>query len=407
MTIDDLLHVEHDLRDQNGQVDKHIASLHGRLHKLQEKEEGLQKKQKKVGAALDYEVRQRKAREKDLERAKAEVETKKTQVRTLTEEAEKLRVHIREMSETVLSLNQEKHHLEDQYAHPSLQDAFLNDAQRIGPVTQHVANKTVEVIFPELVIGLQEAEQARKALQSGPTVTTLFTSLVVYVLIIGVTWLTYRCARNVCRKMTMARMLFTVDIAFAFVWLLICVCYMLIMADPLQTIAMGHSGLSLLVQLMIMSGLVCIVGLRCLFLSTYMVTASVVELLCVTFIAQHYYQNVWVPLIFDEEVHSGFATYIAYVVVNGGLAVYRARTMGRPVEKLRLEFVEVDGLIKSGEWLKSKFEKAFRYCEDWLTKGALDTYADDDDEESMRNASLAQMKQKLRDNHISRFLKQR
>lgn len=405
MSIDDLLHVEHDLRNQNGQVDKHIASLHGRLGKLREKQGSLEKTQKKVEMAFDFEVRQRKARVKDLQRAKAEVEAKKNQVLRLTEEAGKLRERIREMSETVLSLNQEKHHLEDQYAHPSLQDAFLNDAERIGPVTQHVANKTVEVIFPELRLGLEEAEYARHALQHSKPVTTLFTSLVVYLLAVCVIWLSYRCARNVCRKLTMERVFFTIDIAFAFVWLLVCVCYLLLMTDPLQRLANAHSGLSLIVQLMVMAGLVCNVGLRCLLVSTLVSVPAVSELVCVTFVAQHYYQNVWMPLLFDESVLTGFMAFIGYMIVNGGLAVYRARRMGRPVEKLRIEFEEVDGIMKSGEWLKGKMERTVQYCEDWLTKGALEKH--EDDEESNRTCSIAELKTRLSHNHITGFLKER
>lgn len=405
MSIDDLLHVEHDLRNQNGQVDKHIASLHGRLQKLVQKQNSLEKLEHKVGAALDFEVRQRKQRERDLDRAKAEVEAKKSQVVRMTEEAEKLRVQIRDISETVLSLNREKHYLEDQYAHPSLQEAFLNDAERIGPVTQHVANKTVEMIFPELRVGLQEAAVAKQALQHGPAVTTLFASLVVYLLAVGLVWVCYRCTRNLCRMLTMVRMLFSVDLAFAVLWMLICVGYLLVLEDPLQRLARTHGGISLLVQLVLMTAVVGNVLLRITFLSTGLTAHALCELFFVTLVAQHYYQNVWVPVLFDQGALAGFFGYVVYVSVNGGLAIYRARAMGRPVEKLRMEFEDVDHIMRGSEWVKERVGRVFRSCEEWLTKGTLEN--GEDDEESIRTSSIAELRTKLCDYEQSPFYKRR
>lgn len=382
MTIDDLLHIEHDLRDQNSRVDKHIASLHGRLEKLRQKQDSLEKMQKKVGAARDYEVRQRRAREKDLERAHAELESKKNQVKQLAEEAEKLRMRIREMSETVLNLSHEKHRLEAEYSHPSLQDALLHDAQRAGPVPQHVANKTMEVLFPELRVGLEEAAHIHYILQKGPPIAAILTSFVVYVFAVSLLWMGYRSVRTVARRITLGRALFTVDITFAFIWMIVDMCYLLISGDPFEAIAKRQKGLSLIIQMILVSGLLCNVLLRCVFISGCLMKCnSIIELICVIFVAQHYYQGVWAPILFDEAVTNNTFSYFLYALINGGLAVHRARAMSRPVEKLRTEFEEVDGMIRSGEWLRSKMERTFRICEDWLTSGALEC----EDEESLGN----------------------
>lgn len=372
MNIDDLLHVEHDLRDQNARVDKHIASLHGRLDKLRHQQVRLESTQKKVGAARDFEVRQRRAREKDLQRAKAEVEAKKNQIILLSQQTEKLRQNIHDLSGAVLQLNRDKHRLEQEYARPSLQSAFLHDAHRIGPVTEHVANKTVEIIFPELRLGFEEADHARRLLQRAPTFTSLFTTFIVYAMSVGLIWFCYRAVCTVCQRLTMPRMLFTADIAFTAVWFIVCFCYAVIIGDPFQHLASSHTGLSLVLQLVLLAALLANVALRCFSLSATLCLPSIFELLCVIFIAQHYYQNVWRQIVFDDQVSTDFCAYFMYLAINGGLAIYRARAMGRPVDKLRVEFDEVDGFIKCKEWLYSKLSNLWHKCEDWLTNGVVD-----------------------------------
>lgn len=388
MTIDDLLHVEHDLRDQNARVDKHIASLHGRLDKLRQQQERLESTQRKVGAARDFEVRQRRAREKDLQRAKAEVQAKKNQVLLLSQQTDKLRERIHELTGTILKLNRGKHRLEQEYARPSLQSAFLHDAHRIGPVTEHVANKTVEVIFPELRFGLEEVDHARRLLQRAPTVTSLFTSFIVYAMSVGLIWLCYRGVCNVCMRLTMARMLFSTDIGFTAIWFLVCFCYAIIVGDPFQHIASTHVGLSLVLQLVLLASLVANVALRCFNLSARICFPSVAELVFVIFVAQHYYQNVWKQIVFDEQVTTDFCGYFLYFTINGGLAVHRARAMGRPVNKLRVEFDEVDGFVRGSEWFYSKLSGIWHKCEDWLTKGVVDY----DDVESIGKRSWRGMR---------------
>lgn len=377
MSIDDLLHVEHDLRGQNGRIDKHVASLHGRLRKLRDKHNKLEETEKKVGSARDFEVRQRKARELDVERANAEIETKKQQIALLNQETTKLRENIHDLSEKVNSLNEEKHHLEDLYMHPSLEEALLNDAERLGPIPQRIANKTVRNIFPELEIGLVEAEQARQIMQQRPTVANIFTSFVVYLLAVLLIWLAYCGVRNVGRRLTMTKMLFSVDMAFVALWSLVAITNVLVGNDPFQTMTASHSGFSLIVQVLMMGCLFMNIVFRCLYLANSMTVSSFMELMCVIIVAQHYYQCVWIPILLDENVRTVFWSYIGYMLINGWLAVHRARSLGRPISKLRTEFEEVDGIVKSGEWLKSKMERTIRYCEDWLTTAADGS---DDDE---------------------------
>lgn len=388
MNIDDLLHVEHDLRDQNARVDKHIASLHGRLDKLRQQQERLESAQRKVGAARDFEVRQRRAREKDLQRAKAEVQAKRNQVLILSQQTDKLRERIRELTGTILKLNRDKHRLEQEYTHPSLQSAFLHDAHRMGPVTEHVANKTVEVIFPELRIGLEEADHARRLLQRAPTFTSLFTSFIVYAMSVGIIWLCYRGVCTVCQRLTLARMLFSTDIGFTAVWFAVCFCYAVIVGDPFQHIASNHVGVSFVLQLTLLAALVANVALRCFNLSANICLSSVVELILVVFIAQHYYQGVWKQIVYDDRVTADFCAYFLYLIINGGLAVHRARAMGRPGDKLRVEFEEVDNFMRGNEWFYSRLSNVWRKCEDWLTNGVVEY----DDVESVGKRSWKEVR---------------
>lgn len=372
MDIDALLHIEHDLRKQNSAVDKHVSSLNGKLEKLRFKQNELEKRNRNANVAKNWETRQKEAHIKELNRAKAELLAKKQQVMHLAKNAEKLRSQITELEEKLKSINEEKRNLDDKYMHPSFRDTVMFESELMGPITQHIVNKTVENILPGLEKGLQEIEEVHRKLEKSSTTTTIFTSLCIYGLSLGLLSFSYKCAKTIYRMITMARTLFTIDMLFMLMWLMVCICYGMILRDPLQALAQKHGGLSVVVQIAVIVVVIGNVLLRCLLVSSTFSQSAYGELICVVFVAQHYYQTVWVPLMMDEEVKASFWSYMSYSTVSAWLAIYRARKQAGKLEE------EVDSAM-STTWLKEKVGLAIQYCEKMLTYGVKGC-ADDDEE---------------------------
>lgn len=370
MSIEALLHVENDLRQQNAVVDKRVASIHGRMAKLRTSQFKLEAKYKKVGTAKNWETRQKEAKVRELERAKAELEAKRMQIKLLSEKGEELRNDIKEIEDKMTSLNREGRTLEREYEHPSLKSIVMYEAERMGPIEQQIVNKTVESLFPPLRLGLQEVEAIHYKLEHTSRIISLFTSLCVYVLGISLLCVTYRCVKNVHRVLTLPKLLVTVDMAFVAVWVLVVLCYGIIQWDPLWVMAYKHATLSVCIQITMMASLIGNVLLRCLMVSVKFSKSSMFELFWVVLVTQHYYQAVWVPFLLDKQFKTTHVTYFGYFVVHAGLAVYRARTIGRPGE-MSVKECEHDGgkLKERGQWIRRKVESTLQYCEDLLTTG--------------------------------------
>eukprot|EP00177_Eucheuma_denticulatum_P006028 GFKZ01010998.1.p2 GENE.GFKZ01010998.1~~GFKZ01010998.1.p2 ORF type:complete len:426 (+),score=56.12 GFKZ01010998.1:2092-3369(+) len=368
MDIEMLLHVENDLRQQNAVVDKRVASIHGRMSKLRVQQQELELKYKKLGSARNWEMRQRESKARDLARAKAELEAKKGQIRLLSEQAEKLREDITEVEEKMTSLHREDKRLELQYQHPSLKFIISNEAERMGPVRQQLLNKTVRNIFPHLRLGLMEVEAIHEKLEHSSSTASLFASLCAYILSIALVCVAYRCIRNIHRILTLPRLLFAIDLGFVAVWVLIETCYAVIQIDPLWVMSRDHQSLSIIIQVMFMASLISNVLLRCLLVSLQLCVSALLELFLVIVVAQHFYQSVWIPFFLDMRFSTTSWTYLAYLFVSGGLAVYRARSIGLSHIDPK-GYPEEDGIEKYVERLRQKFESALQYCEDLLTTG--------------------------------------
>lgn len=370
MTIEALLHIENDLRRQNSIVDKRVGSISGLMAKLRTEQLELEAKYKKVGTAKNWETRQREAKAKELERSKAELEAKRIQIKLLSEKGEELRKDISEIENKMTSLNQEDRALEREYQHPSLRSIVMNEAERMGPIEQQIVNKTVRSVFPQLSLGLQEAEAIHYKLERTSGIVSFFTSFCVYVLGVSLLCVTYRCVRNVQRVLTLPRLLVTVDMAFMAMWGLVLFCYGIIQRDPLWVMACKHATLSVCIQITVMASLIGNVLLRCLMLSVKFSKCSMFELFWVVFVTQHYYQAVWIPFLLDKQFKMTHGTYFGYFVVHAGLAIYRARRIGRSGE-MNVKECEHDGgkLQEHGQWIRRKAASTLQYCEDLLTTG--------------------------------------
>lgn len=370
MSIETLLHVENDLRQQNALVDKRVASLNGRFAKLRAQQQALEKTNKKVGAAKDWEVRQRESRAREYARAVAATESKRHQIGVLARKGEALRREISTLEAKMKSLDREKRILEARYSHPSLREAVLNEAEKMGPVPQHLVQKAIDNMVPELQEGLREARIVHRRLERSSHIVSLLTSLCVYMLGLSVLCLCYRSVRIMQTMLTLPRMLFTIDMAFVILWGLTMLCYGTILEDPLQVMAIRHNALSVVIQLLMMFSLIGNVMLRCLLFTSSADIWSFVELFWSVLLAQHYYQAVWVPFLLDQGFKSTALSYVGYLIVSGSLAIYRARSIARLSCRWRREHELSAGKFKStGDWLRQKLEDAVQYCEDMLTTG--------------------------------------
>ncbi|KAI0563917.1 hypothetical protein FGB62_32g147 [Gracilaria domingensis] len=351
MSLDDLLHTERDLRQQNAAVDKHVVSLKGRVQKLRLKQESLEAQKQKVGEARSWEARQKEAHIRELQRAKAEMEAKRQQILILARQADRLRSNIHDLQDKYRSLNRERLELQDKYLHPSLRAL------------------TVDAILPELENGLRELHNVENHIQHASPIAGVFTLFCIYALAVS---LVFTCVRYVMiahRIMTLRRMLFMADMSILAIWSLICVCYAAILMDPLQAMAREHGSLTMVVQILIMAGLIGNVILRCLALCSNVSSQAFTELCLVVFVAQHYYQAVWVPIVLDERVKASLWAYFGYAVINASLAVYRARSLSRAMETAQAEFCGTTTGKWENSWLKARIEQAIQYIEDLLTLG--------------------------------------
>lgn len=374
--MEELLHTEHDLRDQNAAVDRHVTSLKGRILKLRHKQADLEGRKKKVGEAMSWESRQKESRKKELQRAKAELEAKRQQIIVLGEEAEKMRAGIREMQDNLKSMNRKRLEVQDKYLHPSLRDIFVNEGTRGGPLSEHLVNKTVESIIPELEIGMHGIEDVEYRLHHSSPIASVFTLFCIYALAVSlvVTCLRYLVIAH--RIMTLRRMLFMADMCFLAMWFLICVCYAAILVDPLEAMAREHGALAMVVQVLIMAGLLGNVVLRCLALCASVSAQTFIELVAIVYVAQHYYEAVWVRIVMDEGVKARLLSYVTYAIINGSLAIHRARSVSRAIQTAHEELRGTTAGKWDQSWFKTQLEKGIQYIENALTIGIPSTAAD-------------------------------
>lgn len=371
MTMEQLLHVEHDLRAQNRVVDKHVASIHGRLSRLRVEQDHLESKWRKVGTAKNFEVRQRQARERAIARAEAGVEAKQQQITQLETEASRLRTHIRETWAAAATLRTESGKLQAMYTKPALSDAVVHSAARVGPVPLALANRTVSAAEKAhmLRIGLEDMEALRARLARGPLAPAALAALVVYVVALAVTAVVARAARTTWQWVSVPRMLLALDLAFAGGWAMAAVAVGVGAGDGGAGNGDGGGVFALGVQLVALTGVAVSVGLRCAMVAAIPSVAAFIELFVGVVVGQDFYQRVWTPVVLEEEAGAGAGAYVRYMLVYGVLAVRRARRLARLGGKAEVEdeFDDERSMRAWMEWVRTKSEALAQVVEDWLS----------------------------------------
>lgn len=369
MDAESLLHVETDLRDQNKAIDKRISSLRGRIDNLHMEQRAAENAYKKVEAARDWESRQKVNRVKELEGAKGVMETKRMQMREISEHATKLRTDIHELEAKLASINRANRDVKERYSRPLFQDVISNKAWQLGPVPQHLLNKTVLSVLPELSLGVKEARHLQARLDATSGVMSVLSTLVMYSFVLCMVAIIYRGMRGLRTMMTLPRVLFTVDMSLAGVWAVVLLWYCMLFRDPLQLLAVRHEAVSVVLQSSLMASHFANVMLRCLNLSATLTIFALGELFVVVFIAQHYYQTVWVRSLLDQAMLATFYSYFSYIAASLYLAVSRARRLSKPMPTSATNPTLSAPAQAPRTSLKARLEAGLRACEDILTAG--------------------------------------
>lgn len=352
MNMDALLKAEKTLRAQNSVVDKHVASLNGRLAKLRSRRARLETKKRTLDSGLRWELRQAESKEKEIDLVRRAMKAKREQISLLRTHAAERREAIHQMEIKLKSVRTERETLEEKYLHPILKEVLERNAKFLGPVPQHILNKTEEDIFPEVKHALEGARKVHSRLGQVSTLASLFSSLFLYALLLSIFYGMYRSTSLLRKKLSMARTLFGIDMLFSILWLCIFISIMILHHDPFELLRINHGGWGLVIQLLIISAMIGNVMLRCIMVTASPKKVCIAELFATVFLGQHYYQNIGLPIILEESIKTSLSTYVCYFLVYFTMGVHRARNSKRGQRPRRTK------------WLNSTLQKVWKLCKD-------------------------------------------
>jgi hypothetical protein len=327
MDTESLLHVEGDLRRQNKVVDKHIASLHGRIEQATEKQHALEKAFKKLESGRDWESRQKMSKEKELSLAKAEMQTKRDQMSSISAHADEVRRQIRALEDKMVSLKMAQEDAESRYANPTILDIVDGKIDHLGPTPHRILNKTLHtLLFPGISSGVAGVERLRSHIRGSTQHVAIVSTLAIYAFLVCLIWCCVRAYRRVTGNLTLSRIMFTADMTFAAFWVFVCVWSFALLDDPIAIMRRHNEPLLIATQLLIAIALFWYVSIRCVSLAATLRGTEGLELVACLFIIQHYYQAVWAPSLTDGDTIVGGGVYLAYGSGHLILAARRARS---------------------------------------------------------------------------------
>lgn len=327
MDTESLLHVEGDLRQQNKVVDKHIASLHGRIELAGEKQRVLEKAFKKLESGRDWESRQKLNKEKELSLAKAEMQTKRDQMATISAHADEIRKQIRALENKMVSIKGAGEDIEARYANPTILDVVDGQLDHLGPTSHTVLNKTLHtLLFPGFSSGAASVDRLRQHMRGSTQHVAIASTLTIYSFLVFLVWLIVRGYRRLTGRLTLSRMLFTADLAFCAFWTFVGVWSLALMEDPIAIMRRHNEAMLIASQWIIAFAIVWYIFIRCVSFAATMHGKEGFELFSSLFIIQHYYQSVWVPSFSEADTYVGGQVFFLYAGGHLVLAARRARS---------------------------------------------------------------------------------
>lgn len=327
MDTKSLLHVEEDLRQQNKVVDKHIASLHGRIEQGIEKQHIFEKAFMKLESGRDWESRQKVNKEKELTLAKAEVQTKRDQMASISAHADEVRSQVRVLEDKMLSLKNEKEYIEAHYAKPTILDVVDGKLNHLGPISHRILNKTLHtLLFPGISSGVAGVDRLRQHMRGSTQHVAIVSTLTIYGFLVCLVWLVFRAYRRITGRLTLSRMIFTADMTFSAFWAFLGVWSIALLEDPIAIMRHHSEPMLVGVQLIMAFVILCFIFIRCVSLSATLQGIEGLELVACLVIVQHYCQAVWTPSLTDGDTNVGAEVYLGYGLGHLILAARRARS---------------------------------------------------------------------------------
>lgn len=336
MDTESLLHVEGDLRQQNKVVDKHIASLHGRIEQAREKQHALEIAFKKLESGRDWESRQKMNKEAELNLAEAEMQTKRDQMASISAHADEVRKQIRTLENKMISIKTARDDMEARYANPTIVDVVDGKLHHLGPTSHAVFNKTLHtLLFPGLSSGVASVGRLRQHMRGSTQHVAIASTLTIYSFLVFLVWLIVRGYRRITGRLTLSRMLFTADMAFSAFWTFVGAWSLALMDDPIAIMRRHNEAMLLAAQWIIAFVTAWYIFIRCVSFAATMDGREGLELVSCLFIIQHYYQSAWVPSFSDEETYVGGQVFFLYAAGHLILAARRARSQVLSKRKAR------------------------------------------------------------------------
>lgn len=327
MDTESLLHVEGDLRQQNKVVDKHIASLHGRIEQARAKQHDLEIAFKKLESGRDWESRQKLNKEAELSLAKAEMQTKRDQMASISAHADEVRKQIRALENKMMSIKTARDDVEARYANPTILDVVDGKLHHLGPTSHAVLNKTLHtLLFPGLSSGVASVGRLRQHMRGSTQHVAIASTLTIYSFLIFLVWLLVRGYRRVTGRLTLSRMLFSADMAFSAFWIFVGAWSVALTDDPIAIMRRHNEAMLLAAQWIIAFASVWYIFIRCVSFAATMDVKEGFELVSCLFIIQHYYQSAWVPSFSDADTYVGGQVFFLYAGGHLILAARRARS---------------------------------------------------------------------------------
>lgn len=327
MDTESLLHVEGDLRQQNKMADKRVASLHGRIRKARKHEHVLEKKFKKLESGRDWEARQTLNKEKELARAKAELQTKHDQMDRISGHAEEIRKRIRALETKMLSVSLAKEAAEIRYANPTILDVIDGKIEHLGNPSVAVWNKTLHsIVYPGLTSGSAGVRMLRHHMRGSTQQVAIASTFAIYAFLLSIVALLFRAYRRITGGLTLSRMMFAADLSFCAFWSFVALWSFALMDDPL-TVMLRHNEATLVaVQLILGSTIIWYIFIRCISIAATFKLREAFELIASLFIIQHFFEAVFTPSFTNTKGAGGSWTYFAYGFGHLVLAARRARS---------------------------------------------------------------------------------
>lgn len=333
MDTESLLHVEGDLRQQNKMADKRVSSLHGRIEKARTHEHTLEKVFKKLESGRDWEVRQTLNKEKELARAKAELQTKHEQMARISAHADEIRKRIRTLEAKMLSVSLAKEAAEVRYANPTILDVIDGKIEQLGNPSMAIWNKTLHsIVYPGLQSGSASVQMLRHHMRGSTQHVAIASTFAIYAFLLSVVALLFRAYRRVTGGFTLSRMMFAADLSFSSFWIFVALWSFALMDDPL-TIMLRHNEATLVaVQLILGVTVIWYLFIRCVSLAATFKLREAFELIASLFVIQHYFEGVFTPSFTNTKGDGGSWTYFGYGLGHLILAARRARSqvLGAP-----------------------------------------------------------------------------